>query len=106
MSPPNPQQLKVAIGAFTTDAKLWDDTANTLDQARSGAAGITIDSLAFGPAAWFGVADKYKQVQQMVADRCGEGVTEFHTIASNLIKSRDAYQKAEDDNVHAINNSW
>lgn len=101
--PPDPQQLKVAIGAFTSDAQLWDNSAGTLDAAQKGAAGLTIDSLAFGPTAWFGVADKYQQVQQMVAARCGEGATEFRAIAANLITSRDAYQRAEDSNVHAIN---
>jgi hypothetical protein len=106
MSPPDPGQLKVAIAAFTGDAKFWDDCAGTLGQAKQGVSGLTLRNLDFGPAALFGVPDKYNEVQQMVADRCGEGVTEFQTIAGNLIKSRDAYQKAEEDNVHAINNSW
>ncbi len=105
-TPPDPQRLKVAIGAFTSDAGSWDDSAGTLDAAQRGAAGLTVDPLAFGPTAWFGVADKYRQVQQMVAARCGEGATEFRAIAANLITARDAYQRAEDNNVHAINKSW
>ena len=102
-TPPSPQDLKVALDAFTSDAQLWDENADTLDKAKQGAAGLTIDGLAFGPAAWFGVADKYNQVQQMVVARCGEGSTEFRAIAANLISSRDAYIKAEASNVQAIN---
>jgi hypothetical protein len=102
-TPPGPQQLKVAIGAFTSDAQLWDNSAGVLDAAQKSASGLTIDPLAFGPTAWFGVADKYHQVQQMVAARCGEGAAEFRTIAANLITSRDAYQRAEASNTRAIN---
>ncbi|SRR6266566_2703580 len=102
-TPPDPQQLKAALGAFTSDAQLWDNSAGVLDVAQKGADRLTIAPLAFGPAAWFGVADKYHQVQQMVVARCGEGAAEFRAIAANLIASRDAYQRAEDRNVHAIN---
>lgn len=105
-TPPDPNQLKVAIGAFSTDAKLWDGNADMIDKAGQGAGGLHISALAFGPTAWFGVADKYNEVQQMVNDRCKEGGSEFRQIATNLIKARDEYQKAEDNNVHAINHSW
>ncbi len=101
-TPPDPQQLKAAIGAFTSDAQLWDNAAGMLDAAQKNAAGLTIDPLAFGPTAFLGLADKYHQVQQMVAARCGEGATEFRAIAANLITSRDAYQHAEESNVHAV----
>jgi hypothetical protein len=105
-TPPDPHQLKVAIGSFTTDAKFWHDLGDTIDKASAGAQGLTINSLAFGPAAPFGIADKYNEVQQMVVDRCKEGGVEFREIAKKLIKARDEYQKAEDDNTHAIKHSW
>ena len=100
--PPPPGQLKAALAAFGSDANMWDDLADTLDAAKTGAQGLNIDPRAFGPTVWLGVADKYNLVRQMVANRCGEGATEFRAIAANLITARNQYEQATNYDTQSI----
>jgi hypothetical protein len=105
-TPPDPQELKFALGKFGQDAKHWNDTKTEMDKAKQGADALDIETLAFGPANWLGIADKYRQVKQMVSDRCNEGATEFGEIGKALIKARNEYEKDEAKNVHATKKVW
>lgn len=104
--PPDPTELKAALDKFGDDAKKWDQQHDTMTEAKSAADGLDIDALAFGPFAWFGLSGKYKDVQQMIVDRCNEGATEFDKIAKALIKARDGYQKDEEQGVHEVKKVW
>ncbi|GAA4618838.1 hypothetical protein GCM10023195_84940 [Actinoallomurus liliacearum] len=105
-TPPSIQDLRFALGKFTSDAAQWDAHSRSMRQAEQAADALHIDSLTFGPAALFGMAETYRRVQQMIIDRCGEAAIEFGAIADNLIKARNAYQREEDNNVHAANKAW
>ncbi|GAA4630530.1 hypothetical protein GCM10023196_056240 [Actinoallomurus vinaceus] len=105
-TPPNRQDLGFALGKFALDAAQWDEHSGLMRHAEQAAGALHIDPRAFGPAAFIGVAEKYRQVQQMITDRCGEAAVEFGAIADNLIKARNAYQREEDNNVHAANKAW
>jgi hypothetical protein len=105
-TPPSRQDLRFALGKFTSDAEQWDEHSRLMRNARQAAGALNIDSQAFGPAVPIGVAEKYRQVHQMIIDRCGEAAVEFGAIADNLIKAREAYQREEENNVHAANKAW
>jgi hypothetical protein len=103
MSEPSPGEVSYALSKFGEDARRWDDNNTAMDQAKQAASAIAIDPLAFGPAAWMGLADKYREVQQMIVDRCTEGAAEFSAIANNLIKARDELKRTEEENINAVN---
>lgn len=105
-TPPDPQELKFALGKFGEDAKHWDGTKAEMGKAKQSADALDIETLAFGPANWLDMADKYKQVKQMISDRCGEGATEFGEISKALIKARNEYEKDEAKNVHTTKKVW
>lgn len=105
-TPPDAGELKAALAKFGEDAKLWNEHKAALEKAKAGAEGLDIESLAFGPAVWVGLDARYREVQQMIIDRLGEGAREFGAIAGNLIKARDTYQREEEKNIHAIKKKW
>lgn len=105
-TPPDAGDLKFALAKFGDDAKRWSDNGTEMDKAKEAADAIDIETLAFGPANWLGVADKYRDVKQMIVDRCGEGATEFDNIGKALIQARNEYERDEANNVHAINKVW
>lgn len=95
-------QLRAALEKFGDDAVLWEENSQQLSAAQSAASRLAIDSLAFGPAAWLGLADRYHEVQQMIVDRLGEGSEVCSSVAANLISARDSIQRADETSDQAV----
>jgi hypothetical protein len=105
-TPPEPADLRFALSRFGEDAGRWEADGRVLAQAAQNAAALEVEALAFGPAAWLGVPEQYRLVQQMITDRLGEGAQRFADVAAALRSARDTYQREEDDNVHRIKGVW
>lgn len=95
-------RTRAALEKFGEDAQRWYENSSQLATAQAAASALSIEPLAFGPAAWLGVAGSYRQVQQMIVDRLGEGAAVSTTIAETLITVRDRIQATEDANEAAL----
>jgi hypothetical protein len=104
--PPEPADLRFALSKFGEDAERWDDNGRVLGRAARSAAALEIAAPEFGPAAWLGVPEQYRLVQQMISERLGEGAHRLADVADALRAARDTYRREEHENVHAIKGLW
>jgi hypothetical protein len=102
---PDPNELRYALAQFGLDATRWSDTGRTLGKAAREAQDLTLHAAAFGPGALW-LAGTYDQLQTAISQRLTEGTTVFADVSSNLLEARDAYQRDEDNHVHAMKKMW
>lgn len=108
MNQPKPAygDISYALEKFGEDARLWSESAHVLKSAKDSAADLTIAPLAFGPAVWMGLSERYNEIQQMIIERLDEGSVELERISRALIRSRNDYRDDEDSGVHEMNRVW
>jgi len=102
--PPNPHDLKVAIGALRDAGSEWDSQSRELSTISGNTESLTMSALELGLAA--PIHGVYEHLRAALQARLSEGATEAGRIGEALNHAATVYQREEDKGVHALNKVW
>ncbi|WP_018347485.1 hypothetical protein [Longispora albida] len=107
MPPPDKAKIKVAIEALRADAATWKDAATTLRGAKQAASDLFLDTFEMSSLSDLcGLTDAYQDLQRKMVALLNDGAANLDNIAAALTTSATAYENDENNNVHALNETW
>jgi hypothetical protein len=107
MGDPTRQQLKVAIEAVHTDAKMWKKAGDQLGTARSAADPLDLQEFHFSYIGdKVGMTRAYAELKAKLIRLLGEGSTQLHQLSTALDAAANQYQAEEDNNYHEIHHLY
>lgn len=104
MTPPTPQQVKVATDALRKEAGVWDTESAEMGKIAPKAEGLRFNRI---EAALFQVIfDTYSKVIDQVIARASEGTTQMAEIGKTLRSVADTYDQEDASNEHKLKNIY
>jgi GMP synthase-like glutamine amidotransferase len=101
---PNPESVKMAIGALRKGGRVWFEQEGPLLDASRAVEELTLRRLEMG--IFTGFYPTYLEIctgmQQLAKEASGEMVR----MGDALTKAADAYQREEDEGVHKLKGVW
>jgi hypothetical protein len=99
--------LKVALAALASDARVWDDVSSTLGGARGSATGLTVTE---GEMSWAadvtGLLQTYEAMRSKTARLLAGGETQTATIARGLLTVKATYEGSDQAAVERLASAW
>lgn len=95
--------VRTAVGALRSDAKIWDDAGNDLDGPRQaiGSLGLTgSDVSMYGVD--YGIDRTYATAQSTLQNMLQQATQNFHALAGALQHAADLYDQTDTDNQQLL----
>lgn len=104
MPGPSAQEVRVATGALTREAGVWEGAAPALTSIDATLAQMSLTRTEAGVFQL--VFDAYESLRSAMADRAREGAREFDRIGETLRAVSNVYLTEDQAQEHEIRNLW
>ncbi|MFG1611027.1 hypothetical protein [Actinoplanes sp. NPDC049265] len=97
-------KTEVVTDALRDEGKKWFTLSNEMHTVAGNIAGLSLDDSAFwcGDQITVAPAPIYRDFQDFVQDRCGEGSSEFEQIGEALNRAADEYDGSDEVSAETL----